>query len=149
MTPVILGLLLAVPLAALTASASAGRGLRRLGLLLVPEEAEMPAILKRANDLAPIIGTRLRDADAISQLVNDAELAAAHAAMIESRPRRRGDIDVELVVGIAKLDDSDSIEEARLDRKELNALLADTRGFQRLMAAAGASRLSSSSGDRR
>jgi membrane glycosyltransferase len=138
MTPVILGLLLAVPLASVTASTVAGRGLRRLGLLLVPEEAVTPAILKRANDLAPVIGTALQDLDAVSRLVRDEQLASAHAAMIESRPRRRGHIDVELVVGMAKLDDADSLQEARLDKKELRALLADAVGFRRLMATAGA-----------
>ncbi len=48
MSPVILGLVLAVPLAAITASRAAGQGLRRIGLLTVPEERTPPAVMLAA-----------------------------------------------------------------------------------------------------
>ncbi|HXS27371.1 MAG TPA: glucans biosynthesis glucosyltransferase MdoH [Steroidobacteraceae bacterium] len=47
MMPVIAGLLLSAPLTALTSRASVGRFLRRLGLLLTPEEVSPPAELKQ------------------------------------------------------------------------------------------------------
>jgi membrane glycosyltransferase len=134
MTPVILGLLLSIPLAALTADAGMGRGLRRLGLLLVPEEGRPPPILARANALIPAMEQALPDEDAISRLATDDALAAAHTAMIEAPLRRRGQIDADLVVGLARLEDADTAAEARrmLNDRELNALLADARGFERL-----------------
>lgn len=52
MAPVTIGLILAMPLAALTARADAGRALRRMRLLLVPEERNIPEVLLRANALA-------------------------------------------------------------------------------------------------
>src|SRR6187399_2585586 len=52
MTPVIVGLILAIPLAQWTASPAAGRWLRRAGLLVAPEETSPPAVLTRANELA-------------------------------------------------------------------------------------------------
>ncbi len=52
MTPVIVGLILAIPLAQWSASAAAGRRMRRHKLLLTPEESEPPQILQRANALA-------------------------------------------------------------------------------------------------
>ena len=135
MTPVILGLLLAVPLASLTASAAIGRGLRHLGLLLVPEEATTPPILRRANELAPVIEGALGNVDALSRLASDPVLAAAHAAMIEPRLRRRGEVDVELVIGLARLEDANGLQDAAaLNEKELRALLSDPRGFDRIMA---------------
>ncbi|MFP5404772.1 MAG: glucans biosynthesis glucosyltransferase MdoH [Gammaproteobacteria bacterium] len=136
MTPVIIGLLLAIPLAALTADAGLGRRLRRLGLLLVPEERRPPAILARANELVPVMEQALPDSDAISRLSSDEKLTAAHAAMIEQRPRRRGDIDTDLVVGLAKRDDAETAQEARLmlTDRELRALLSDRRGCERLMS---------------
>jgi membrane glycosyltransferase len=136
MTPVIIGLLLAIPLAALTADAALGRGLRRLGLLLVPEERRPPSILARANELAPIMERAVPDSDAISRLAGDEELAAAHRAMIERRPRQRGKIDTDLVVGLAKLDDAETPQEARLmlTDRELSAVLSDPGGFERLVS---------------
>jgi membrane glycosyltransferase len=135
MTPVILGLLLAIPLAASTASAGAGRGLQRLGLLMVPEERQPPPILERANALAHVMEKALPAQDAVSRLLQDEELAAAHRAMIEPTPRRRGEVDTHLVVGLAKLQDAESPEDARqmLTDRELAAVLADAEGFERLI----------------
>ncbi len=48
MLPVLVGLGLAVPLVALTASRRAGRALERAGLLLIPEERDPPPVLARA-----------------------------------------------------------------------------------------------------
>jgi membrane glycosyltransferase len=136
MTPVIAGLLLAIPLAALTADARLGRRLRRIGLLLVPEESRPPTILLRANELVPTIEASLPELDAIARLASDDALVAAHRQMIECRPRRRGEVDVELVVGMARLDDAETPREASrmLRDRELNALLSDSRGFERLVS---------------
>jgi len=136
MSPVIAGLLLAIPLAALTADARLGRGLQRLGLLRIPEEVRPPSILVRANELARTLVQALPDMDAISRLSQDEALVGAHAAMIETRPRRRGEIDTQLAVGLARLEDARSAEEARLmlNASELNAVLSDRNAFQRLMS---------------
>jgi membrane glycosyltransferase len=136
MTPVIAGLLLAIPLAGLTADPALGRGLRRLGLLLVPEEHSAPPILRRANELAEALEREAPAGDALTRLSTDDGLAAAHRGTMAAPARRRGQIDTDLVVGLAKLEDAGSIEEARgmLTRAELTALLADPRGFERLLA---------------
>ena len=137
MTPVIVGLVLAIPLAAVTADAGFGRRLQRLGLLTTPEERNPPEVLRRANALA-----RAAESDditaPISRLVRDQELLAAHRAMLRSRARRRGEVDVALVVGLAKLDDIDLLDDAlhSLTRRELAAVLGDGRGLDRLVALA-------------
>ena len=51
MSPAIVGLVLAIPLAAAGASGRLGRAARRAGLLLTPEERRAPQILARANAL--------------------------------------------------------------------------------------------------
>ena len=134
MTPVLAGLLLAIPLAALTANARLGRRLQRLGLLLVPEERHPPAILRRAAAIASVNEDALPTMDAVSRLCTDEKLLAAHRSMIEPRPRRRGEIDVDLVVGMARLEDARAPQEVRelLSDRELSAALADPRGFERL-----------------
>ncbi len=136
MTPVIAGLLLAIPLATLTADARLGRRLQRIGVLLVPEERRAPPVLLRANEFASAFEASLPRVDAITQLASDDALVDAHRQMIERRPRRRGDVDVPLVVGLARLDDADTPREASrmLSDAELNALLSDARGFERLVS---------------
>ena len=52
MTPVFAGLVLAIPLALFTGRRRAGLWLRKLGLLLVPEELNPPLELARARELA-------------------------------------------------------------------------------------------------
>ena len=51
MSPVILGLVLAVPLVALTSAQAPGQWLRRHRILAIPEESEPPGILLRATEL--------------------------------------------------------------------------------------------------
>jgi membrane glycosyltransferase len=136
MTPVIAGLLLAIPLAALSASSSAAQALRGLGLLTIPEERNVPPIVARANELTDNSAFRNKE-DAIGRLCENSELRIAHRTMISVAPRRkRGEIDVDLVVGRAKLADAQSREEAAalLSEREIAAVLSDPSAFDQLMA---------------
>ncbi|HEU4773481.1 MAG TPA: glucans biosynthesis glucosyltransferase MdoH [Lysobacter sp.] len=51
MSPVLLGLVLSMPLVALTSAPGPGRWLRRLGVFLTPEEVAPPPVLARAQGL--------------------------------------------------------------------------------------------------
>src|SRR5215813_6137277 len=52
MSPIVLGLVLAIPVSAITGWPALGQAVRRLGLLRTPEEIALPAVLQRANELA-------------------------------------------------------------------------------------------------
>ena len=136
MTPVIVGLILAIPLAQWTANPAAGRSMRSRKLLLTPEESDPPEILERANALA----TELASSDprsGLERLFADPALLAAHRAMLpQAAPRKRGEVETALVVGLAKLEDCATVEEAAamLPRAEIMALLSDARGLDRLAA---------------
>jgi membrane glycosyltransferase len=137
MTPVIIGLLLAIPLAQWSASPAAGRALRRLKLLASPEETAPPAVLVRANELAAQALRRRAGREGLHRLFADKALLAAHRAMLPDAPRRtRGTVEVALVVGLAKLGDCASLNEADsiLTRQEKMALLSDASGVERLAA---------------
>ncbi|MBV8752909.1 MAG: glucans biosynthesis glucosyltransferase MdoH [Hyphomicrobiales bacterium] len=136
MSPVILGLLLAVPLAALTARPD--RGLRALGLLAIPEERDPPEIVARANHLLAARATAERDDEAVSLLSGDPALLDLHRSMLTERERRRGDIEVDLVVALAKLEETTTVAEALevLTPREKMALLSSRRGVDALMARA-------------
>jgi membrane glycosyltransferase len=136
MSPVVAGLLLAIPLSAATAQQTLGWTVRRLGLLVTPEEAEPPAVLQRANELAQELATaRARAVDALEWIARDAELRALHTAMLSTAPeRRKGEYDVDLMLGLAKLNDAGSLEEASslLSGREKLAVLGSRDGIERI-----------------
>ena len=135
MSPVVLGLVLAIPVSAVTGWPALGKAVRRLGLLTTPEEIEPPAVLQRANELAcEWAPTRPQLSDVLARLASDAQLRALHAMMLPATPeRRKGEYDVDLLLGLAKLDDADSLEEAStlLSDREKLAVLGNRTGFER------------------
>jgi membrane glycosyltransferase len=143
MSPVVVGLLLAIPVSAATARQDLGRITRKLGLLVTPEETEPPAVLRRANELAgELAARRLQRADALQWMAHDADLRALHTAMLPTiTERRKGEYDVDLLLGLAKLHDAASPEEAStlLSNPEKLAVLGNRAGLGRLseLATAG------------
>src|SRR5262249_41147148 len=135
MSPVIGGLLLAIPLAALTARPD--RRLRALGLLTIPEEREVPEIVARANrllaEMPPDPG-----GSAVELLFGDPALLDLHRRALVDRARRRGEVEVDLVVALAKLEEADSVAEAlaALTPREKMAVLSSRRGLDALSARA-------------
>ncbi|MDR3529087.1 MAG: glucans biosynthesis glucosyltransferase MdoH [Rhodopila sp.] len=136
MLPVVLGLALAVPLAALTGRRSLGLALRRMGLLRIPEESRPPEVLRRA-------GTLLRQAPAAADvfaLMHDSAFFAAHRQMLP--PGRRPGLDplnVPLLTGAAKLAEADCPENVwpTLNPAEKMAVLSDARALDRLTTVLG------------
>ncbi|HQS46701.1 MAG TPA: glucans biosynthesis glucosyltransferase MdoH [Xanthobacteraceae bacterium] len=139
MSPVILGLVLAVPLVALTALRGAGTGLRRLGLLMVPEERTPPQVLEQAGAIAERLAVELREGEAVARLRGDAGLRAAHLAFLpDGGARRRGDHSPERLVARAKIADAASLPEAlrALSAREKAAALGDGEALAALLALA-------------
>jgi membrane glycosyltransferase len=136
LSPVILGLLLAIPVCVATSRQNWGRAARRLGLLVTPEETVPPLVLRRANALAQELNEKRQPvADALERLVTDPELSALHAAMLPPpQVRRKGEFDVDLLVGLAKLAEADHVQEASamLTTQEKLAILGHWAGFRRL-----------------
>jgi membrane glycosyltransferase len=137
MSPVVIGLALAIPLVSMTGSRQLGLGLRRLGLLLIPEELSPPVEVARAGELYRTLGA-IAPAD-IAELTADSRLRAAHLAMLPPPRRPRIDpFDPALVIGLAKLDEAETLQTgvASLTRAERSAVLGDARGVERLAALA-------------
>ena len=122
MTPVIVGLLLAIPIALLTSSA--GNIGRAPLLFATPEQTSPPPVLIRANQLASAsqgaIGCPLLE------LRNDAGLREAHLANLPVVGNRiRGQVNPHLAIARAKTEDAESLEEVRqfLNPREMFAVL--------------------------
>lgn len=137
MSPVLIGLVLAIPLAAMTGSRTLGLGLRKLGLLRIPEEHAPPPELARAGELYRQLAVEGDEpGDGFQRLASDPALCAAHRAMLPP-PRQRGEpIDPNLLVGLVKLEEATSLADAERDLtpREKAAVLGDRRGLDRLAA---------------
>jgi membrane glycosyltransferase len=120
MLPVIIGLLFAIPIGALTAKPALGK------LFATPEETAPPPVLRRANELAA--SPWARPERALIALRGDPTLLKHHLEPLPP-PSRRGpdEIDVHLAMGRARIEASDSFDEAmaHLAPQETLAVLND------------------------
>jgi membrane glycosyltransferase len=114
MSPTIIGLLLAIPLSWLSGQLGAGLALKRLGLLMTPEEKQPPAIATRANELqARNAAFGYDDADSLRAIYADANLRERHLEMLPpAATRKRGVIETERALAEAKLVDAETIDDA-------------------------------------
>jgi membrane glycosyltransferase len=129
MSPTIFGLIFSIPLSWASGNLALGLGLRRMGLLRTPEETSPPHVVQRSNALAAELALTGGDYDdALQAIWADPALRAAHESFLAESPRRRrGDIDVETAVAAAKLNDAQTIEDARawLNGRQRLAVLGD------------------------
>src|SRR5690606_19877257 len=103
-------------------------------------ERTPPELLTRANELAAAFPHR-ESMNAVQLLHKDAAVLAAHRAMLpDGKSCRRGEYDVDLLVGIAKVNDCDTIDEAAamLTPQETFSVLSDADALQQLMSKRGA-----------
>jgi membrane glycosyltransferase len=88
LSPVMAGLLLAIPLCVFSSRPAWGRSLARLGLFAIPEERARPRVLQQRDEALAQLGAKaLPTAD---DLARDPTLVAAHALVTESRYAARG-----------------------------------------------------------
>ena len=129
MSPTIAGLIFSIPLSWASGSLKLGLAMRSLGLLRTPEESSPPAVVARANALAADLALTGGDHDDALQVIwADPALRAAHESFLAEAPRRRrGDVDIETAVAAAKLNDAQTLEDARawLKPRERLAVLGD------------------------
>jgi membrane glycosyltransferase len=108
MMPVILGLLLAIPLAMLSSSA---RARSASSLFKTPEETSPPQVLRRANELADAL--HRTGSCPLLELRSDAGLREAHLNnLCGQRPRNRGEVDPHLAIARAKIEDAETFDQA-------------------------------------
>jgi len=129
MSPTIAGLILAIGLSWASGQRSIGMALKRVGLLVTPEESDPPPIATRANALALAMSADGHDdADGLRSIHDDPDFCALHESFLPpTPPRSPGDITPERAMAEAKLNDARSIDDAAkwLHRKERMTLLHD------------------------
>jgi membrane glycosyltransferase len=136
MSPTILGLLLAIFLSWATGLLSVGLALRRIGLLVTPEEQAKPPVVARANLLAQELADKeAESAQGLRAIHADPQFWALHMAWLPPGPaRRNGNISAEWALAEAKLGEAWTLDEALswLQPKERMAILQDRALIKRL-----------------
>lgn len=114
MSPTIAGLLLAIPLSWASGKLALGMAMRRMGLLVTPEEGDRPRVAARAAEIEE--QSALGGSEHVNALVaihRNPILRDAHEKMLPPTARRqRGEIYAERVIAEAKLIDATCIDDA-------------------------------------
>jgi membrane glycosyltransferase len=130
MSPVITGLVLAVPLGMLTSRWSGP-----VGLFATPEDHHPPPVVLRANELTG--SARMKFTGALQQLRDDAELLNCHLdTMPPGSDHKLRQIEVALATARAKIEQCGSFDEAVnwLDKSETRAVLNNGSTLQCVLA---------------
>jgi len=111
LSPTLVGLLLAVPLAKLSGSVRAGRCLERLGMLRTPEERNAPWVIQRRAQL--LERAREGTSDGLRRLACDEQARLAHVTGNLPRPAdSRGRPDAHHLTAERKVQDAGTLDEA-------------------------------------
>lgn len=153
LAPVLIGWTFSIPLSMLSGSVVVGRGLRRIGLLRIPEERDLPPLMRAAAEER---NAAARDLEGVSlEAVLDApEVADRHFQLAGQRwTAPRGKPDTEFLSLNAKLRDADNRVEALewLRPTERLRLLGDRIAFDALvkLPASAAEAVAAAEADRR
>jgi membrane glycosyltransferase len=111
--PATLGMAAAVPLSLLTGSSRIGRWPRRLRLLLTPEEAEPPAIVRTMNATFPAYREAVAQAPDLIAIAADSQKLQRHLALTDRR-RAGGpkEIDATEATADLKVRSAETLEDA-------------------------------------
>jgi membrane glycosyltransferase len=129
MSPTIAGLLLAIPLSWLSGHLGSGLALKRLGLMLIPEETHIPEIATAARENGRrLAAAGVDEGDALATVHADEKFFAAHERMLAiAPPRKKGVIEADRVMAAAKLSEAETLDDAKawLTTKEKTIVLQD------------------------
>jgi membrane glycosyltransferase len=112
MAPALLGLVLALPLSAASGSVILAKVARFFGFFTIPEEVEIPAVVRRRDELAQELAPVLHTATIDHLLADEVARQRHFAAVLPRPPAQRGKPDVAYLTARAKLADARHVQEA-------------------------------------
>jgi membrane glycosyltransferase len=111
--PAVAGMVLALPVSALTASAAVGLEVRRAGLLGTPQEAVRPSIGRTARAVRRLHRMAVAATPDFPGVIRDISRRRDHLALVDRiGERRRGDVDPVEATAMAKINQARTLDEA-------------------------------------
>ncbi|MEP6740106.1 MAG: glucans biosynthesis glucosyltransferase MdoH [Caldimonas sp.] len=126
LSPILAGLLFAIPLSVSTSRATLGRALKKRGLLLTPEETRVPQVLRSAGRLAAEV--EIRAANFVRAIADD----ATHARVVAAAPGRQPGAGAKLDVETALVERALREGPASLGADDRLRILSSRQASQRL-----------------
>jgi membrane glycosyltransferase len=144
LAPTLAGLALAVPLSWMSGSVAIGRALGRARLLTIPEEREVPSVMRRQQMLVKSYEAPI-DGDGLRRLATDPAARADHFSAVSPPRPARGNPDAACLTAAAKIADADTLDEALgwFDDAERMAVAGNAALVHVLSLLAGQPRLTS------
>lgn len=133
LSPVLGGMLLAIPISVWSSRAAPGRWLRKRGIFLIPEEAEVPPVLTEAHRYAEGFDKSPEFADAVLD-------AQVHHRVAAANPIRPGVAGAKALARAALVERAAAEGPAALSDGERQRLLGDARALAALRASVMARR---------
>jgi membrane glycosyltransferase len=135
MSPALVSTLIAVPLGGFLGAKAAGDRMRRLGLLTIPEERDVPGIARAADRATAELRAAPPAPADLAALLKDAPALARHMAWIDGPTERRaGEDDPVLAAGWLRLADGLGLQ--GLDARQTYAVLSSSTIMRRLIGKA-------------
>ena len=137
MSPTITGLILAIPLSWCSGQLALGLALKKVRLLMTPEEGTPPTIVHRIKVFQNYNTAQgYNELDGLVALKKSKELTNLHLALLpKEEERTRGQVDTDLAVAELKIRDANSVYEASLwlSPRERTALLKNRNLLDKLL----------------
>ena len=125
LSPVIVGLLLAIPMSALSSRAAAGRWLRARGVLLTPEELRQPPVLARAQRHAQAFAAVVGVTDSVVD-------GSVHENVIRALPMRAAATGLKARALLSRVEHAVNVGPQALDALQRHRLLSDAQALRSL-----------------
>lgn len=126
LAPIILGLLLSIPLSALSGSTGLAQFFRWSGILNIPEEVNEPKVVSNRDDFAVTLDANIAPVNS-DTVLRDTNLMRRHFSMVDAPPAaKRGVPSTNRIIAEHKIAEAHSIDEllSWLDQKERMAILS-------------------------
>jgi membrane glycosyltransferase len=135
LSPVLCGLILAVPLSLMLSSVPLGQALARQGLLITPEETAAPPVLQRHRSLLaePAANDLLDTGGLLHRVLTDPAFAALHGCVLQATAAHRH-ADPQQVRRVEKQLRAGTLQ--RVSSEDRKAVLSDTEALQALRVSA-------------
>lgn len=136
LSPTLIGLLLSIPLAALSGSKGFAKALRYLGLLNIEEEVIEPAIMTARDNFESQLSEQIDKVTIQSVVVSKAQ-TQRHFSMLQPAPEdKRGHPNIHRLSAMKKIEDAENVEEALswFNKQEKMILLSEPNVLNALIA---------------
>ncbi|CAG8999815.1 MAG: Glucans biosynthesis glucosyltransferase H [Candidatus Celerinatantimonas neptuna] len=113
LSPAIIGMVLAVPLSYLTGSNRFGQKLKKIGILRIPEEQELPDVVRQAHRVFPLYRDNLGSTPSLAEIAADPIQLKLHLLLSDqTEVRKAGQIEAIDAIAAIKIADAANIEQA-------------------------------------